>query len=160
MDDIEISYEACAPLGTCDFESGSCGFSNVGDFDWVIQTGQFGLDQTSSEAPTDDHTIGSAAGHYMYLDTLYNYNQKKAVLESGVVGENMGTMCVGYWVKTNQNNQAKLNLNVRNVKTDAVTNVYGGGLDSSVGWKLIEVQLNNSAFPFAFQLEGKFFSIQ
>ena len=50
LDDIEISYEACAPLGTCDFESGSCGFSNVGDFDWVIQSGQFGLDQTSSEA--------------------------------------------------------------------------------------------------------------
>ena len=127
----------------------------MGDFDWLIHDGEFGLSQTIWEAPTSDHTIGSAAGHYMYLDVYYNYGARRAVLESGVIGENQGVQCVGYWVQSNRNNQARLGVNVRDVRGDSVVGVFAGGLDATVGWKLVEVQLADSRFPYAFQIEGE-----
>ncbi|XP_066300036.1 MAM and LDL-receptor class A domain-containing protein 1-like [Branchiostoma lanceolatum] len=69
IDDVQLTPGACPLPGDCDFENGLCGWTNpqVGDeFDWTIGQGQTG---SSSTGPSQDTTIGSAAGHYVFLES-------------------------------------------------------------------------------------------
>lgn len=61
LDDVNIDFKKCAPLASCDFEDGLCGFKLLADsdFDWVILTGQFGQTQNIWDVPLVDHTTGS-----------------------------------------------------------------------------------------------------
>lgn len=87
LDDIEVDYKECKPVGTCDFEDGLCGFthSNNGDYNWIRLDGTFGLAQNIWDTPTYDHTTGSSFGYFMYLDTLNKKQGYKAVFESGII---------------------------------------------------------------------------
>jgi len=87
LDDIEVNYKECQPLGSCDFEDGICGFSNSNNanFSWVRLDGTFGLSQNIWDSPTYDHTTGSSAGYLMYLDTINKPQGQNALLESGII---------------------------------------------------------------------------
>lgn len=61
-DDVSITAGPCAQPGSCDFETGFCGYSNVqqGDqFDWDMGSGKSPSFYTG---PNNDHTINSAQG--------------------------------------------------------------------------------------------------
>ncbi|GFN85250.1 MAM and LDL-receptor class a domain-containing protein 2-like [Plakobranchus ocellatus] len=69
LDDIKVYQGKCPPTDTCDFEDdGVCGFAQdiYDDFDWVRAMGGT---NSSSTGPTNDHTYGTSAGHYMYIET-------------------------------------------------------------------------------------------
>ncbi|XP_069133150.1 MAM and LDL-receptor class A domain-containing protein 1-like [Argopecten irradians] len=70
IDDIMFKSGPCQNPGECDFETGLCSWKNVqntGDqFDWTIKQGQT---SSTGTGPSSDHTVGTAAGHYMYIET-------------------------------------------------------------------------------------------
>ncbi|CAL8292300.1 unnamed protein product [Lota lota] len=62
--------EGCSPELQCDFEEGMCSWSQdvSGDdvFDWTRVRGPT---PTLSTGPWKDHTLGQAAGHYLYIES-------------------------------------------------------------------------------------------
>lgn len=61
IDDITIHKNPCPPKGTCDFERGTCGYTNLVDdqFDWLRHAGSTPSVKTG---PKIDHTLGSSLG--------------------------------------------------------------------------------------------------
>ena len=158
LDDIEINYKACKPVATCDFEDGICGFSNSneGDFDWALLQGQFGLDQTLWDVPIADHTTNSVTGSFMYLDTIFNSQGKRALLESGIIAEQTGYQCLQFYLKTNLNNTATLNLKKRNTRTGEIVSLFTSGANRfNQDWVIKEVQLpanETEDFSYAYSI--------
>ncbi|XP_035658185.1 MAM and LDL-receptor class A domain-containing protein 1-like [Branchiostoma floridae] len=78
VDDVTLTDGACSqvvgpsvPPGglQCDFEDVNlCGYTQDtdDDFDWTWQSSNTG---TSGTGPSNDHTYGTAAGHYVYTET-------------------------------------------------------------------------------------------
>ena len=66
IDDIIIHNYACPPKGSCDFESGLCGYDNIADdkFDWVRHSGGT---TSINTGPKTDHTTGTNLGKYLSL---------------------------------------------------------------------------------------------
>ncbi len=66
IDDITIHKNPCPPKGSCDFENGLCGFSNLNDdkFDWIRHSGQTPSILTG---PKVDHTLGTSLGNRMFM---------------------------------------------------------------------------------------------
>uniref|UniRef100_A0A8D2KRU4 MAM domain containing 4 n=1 Tax=Varanus komodoensis TaxID=61221 RepID=A0A8D2KRU4_VARKO len=54
--------------GSCDFESGTCGWSKPHG-DWYSWDWKQGATPAQSPSPEEDHTFGTTAGHYAYVDT-------------------------------------------------------------------------------------------
>lgn len=61
LDDIRILKE-CGSYDDrfCDFESGTCGFTSFGDFQWKLTS-----NVTTSKETIVDHTTGTDSGQYM-----------------------------------------------------------------------------------------------
>lgn len=67
LDDVMILPGKCKPIGYCDFESDTCGYSNsrTGDqFDWLRSTGGT---LTPNTGPSVDHTTNSDRGNISML---------------------------------------------------------------------------------------------
>ena len=67
LDDVEIVDGACPAQGSCDFETGYCGYSNEverDDFDWQLGRGTVYY----YTGPKVDHTTGTALGYYAYIN--------------------------------------------------------------------------------------------
>ncbi|XP_051893447.1 apical endosomal glycoprotein-like [Pristis pectinata] len=71
IDDVMLMHTECPRMGACNFEDGLCGWRNVLDpskdvTDWTWSSGKAPSHFT---APSTDHTLGTAEGHYMFVDT-------------------------------------------------------------------------------------------
>jgi hypothetical protein len=69
LDGSDEDPSLCGLLpGHCDFENGLCGYSQGSDdnFDWLLYSGSTISVLTG---PPFDHTYGTAAGHYIYIET-------------------------------------------------------------------------------------------
>ena len=60
IDDVSVNFGPCASPAACDFESGSCLWSNrmTDDFDWQIKQG----DSFLNSGPRNDHTLKNKLG--------------------------------------------------------------------------------------------------
>ncbi|XP_014681010.1 PREDICTED: MAM and LDL-receptor class A domain-containing protein 1-like isoform X2 [Priapulus caudatus] len=70
----------------CDFENSQCGWYNAADYEmrWLRKKGSTG---SSSTGPSVDHTLGSADGYYVYIETSGAYvDGEKARLHSANYG--------------------------------------------------------------------------
>ncbi|XP_044295682.1 apical endosomal glycoprotein [Varanus komodoensis] len=68
LDDLRVAEGACLGTGSCDFESGTCGWSKPHG-DWYSWDWKQGATPAQSPSPEEDHTFGTTAGHYAYVDT-------------------------------------------------------------------------------------------
>ena len=61
IDDVQIIAGACPLPGSCNFENGLCGYTNIGgdQFDWT--RGRGGT-PSSLTGPRSDHTTGTPQG--------------------------------------------------------------------------------------------------
>ncbi|XP_077162245.1 apical endosomal glycoprotein isoform X2 [Paroedura picta] len=67
IDDFHVKEGACPKSGSCDFESGMCGWSKpLGD--WYSWDWKEGATPLRSPSPREDHTLGTEAGHYASVD--------------------------------------------------------------------------------------------
>jgi hypothetical protein len=162
LDDIEVSFKECQPLGSCNFEEGYCGFTNLlSETNWIILSGEFSSNSMLS-VPSVDHTLVSPLGHFIYLDTTFNKPGAKAQLESEVISDYMNSsQCVLFYVKT-KDNVATLNINRRNKLNGQIENMFNFNGYQSDYWVKKEVQLVNastgsasiSSYPYSFIIEG------
>ncbi|XP_015272268.1 PREDICTED: apical endosomal glycoprotein [Gekko japonicus] len=67
IDDFHVKEGTCPKSGSCDFESGMCGWSKPRG-DWYSWDWKEGATPLQSPSPKEDHTLGSEAGHYAYVD--------------------------------------------------------------------------------------------
>ncbi|CAF0808194.1 unnamed protein product, partial [Brachionus calyciflorus] len=159
LDDISINFKQCQAVASCDFEDeGICGYTYVPkyDFNWVLLNGEFGLATTFWDIPTFDHTLGTAFGSFLYLDTNGKSQGLKAQIESEVIGENQGSQCLQFYLKTNSKNFATLNIlsknkgsNGQNLQLYNSSNEYNGD-----NWFLKEIQISNFNYAFSIIFEG------
>ncbi|XP_030062831.1 apical endosomal glycoprotein [Microcaecilia unicolor] len=97
IDDIHLGNHRCPKPGCCDFESGTCGWSNKQSLD------SYKWDWTKGEAPSKypgpktDHTLGSKEGHYAFFDmSLLDSKGTKAGLLSEHLPATKGS-CFKFW---------------------------------------------------------------
>ena len=163
LDDIEIKYKPCSALASCDFEDKTtCGYNLVSssDFNWLLLDGHYGLNQNEWSVPTFDHTTNQAQGSFIYLDTNNKQQNKKALIESEVISKDMGYMCLQFYLKTNINNKATLNLNRKNKLNGQLVALYSTSeAISDDVWMFKEVQLPDKSsstidYPYSVVFEG------
>jgi hypothetical protein len=159
LDDVEYTFKACEPVASCDFEDANnplCGYRfRTADFDWVVLPGQFASIQSIWSVPDKDHTTGDASGHFLFLDTNDKQAGKRAWMESEVIGENTGDMCLQFYLRTNQVNQATLNVQLKNKINSVQSQKYTStGEHTSEQWSMREVQFSSSQVPYSILFEG------
>uniref|UniRef100_A0A8C2VCN2 MAM domain containing 4 n=1 Tax=Chinchilla lanigera TaxID=34839 RepID=A0A8C2VCN2_CHILA len=71
LDDILLQDGPCPRPGSCDFESGLCGWSHLawpglGGYSWDWSSG---ATPSRYPRPPVDHTLGTAAGHFAFFET-------------------------------------------------------------------------------------------
>ena len=61
LDDVSLKSGACPGIGSCDFETGLCGYTQRrnDNFDWLRKAGST---PTVNTGPRVDHTLGSTTG--------------------------------------------------------------------------------------------------
>nr|XP_056716098.1 apical endosomal glycoprotein [Euleptes europaea] len=67
VDDLHVMEGACPKSGSCDFESGMCGWSKPHG-DWYSWDWKEGSTPLWSPSPKEDSTLETEAGHYAYVD--------------------------------------------------------------------------------------------
>eukprot|EP00795_Rhopilema_esculentum_P012712 gene12712-3431_t len=146
LDDIYISEMPCPPPGSCDFEYGSfCTWNNVAngnqtgqdDFDWERNSGS-----TSSygTGPTVDHTVGTALGTYIFIETS-GFNRRageKARLESELFSTSNGK-CLSFWYHMYGQTIGTFNIYLKNSNGETLLKTYNGSQGNI--WKEGEVGL-------------------
>ncbi|GAB1608584.1 hypothetical protein Ahia01_001142600 [Argonauta hians] len=98
LDDIRFTDGACHENNPtfCDFESyDKCNYthSKNADFEWIWFSGKTPSLQTG---PTADHTMGTASGHYFYIETSSKKENQTAQLLSPVYSTNNPT-CLHFY---------------------------------------------------------------
>nr|XP_054757464.1 MAM and LDL-receptor class A domain-containing protein 1-like [Lytechinus pictus] len=98
LDDINLNKDYCAPPGSCDFEYDTCTFYNYpssvsnDQFDWLRASGPT---PSQSSGPNADHSTGTAAGFYMYIDSAPpRQTGDSAILNFPFLN---GEKCVSFW---------------------------------------------------------------
>ena len=146
IDDIYIADKPCPPAGSCDFEYGSlCTWSNVpngnttgrDDFDWETNSGStisFGT------GPGVDHTLGTALGTYIYIETsgINRKQGEKARLESEVLRATNG-QCLSFWYHMYGRDIGTFNIYVKDSVSEKLLQTYNGSQGNY--WKEGEVGL-------------------
>jgi hypothetical protein len=97
IDDVSLLDGACPAPGSCDFEKDLCTWTNdnADDFDWSRNSGSTGSQGTG---PNGDHTLGTAAGHYVYIEASNpQSNGDKARLLSEVFRPTSDNRCLRFW---------------------------------------------------------------
>ena len=99
VDDVSLRTGACRKYpGDCDFETGFCSWSNVNndDFDWLLHKGETPSWDTG---PTVDHTLNTANGTYVYIETSYpqKFNDKALLVSESFTPDSTNSICFGFW---------------------------------------------------------------
>jgi hypothetical protein len=162
LDEINVSYKSCQPLGTCNFEDDLCGFSlsDQGDFSWLRIDGELGQGENIN-VPSVDHTTGTIQGFFMYLYTDGIDENQRAFLNSEAITEETGYQCLEYYINTNKENTASMNIIRKNLRTEERVTVDEFTGYAGEGWSYREVQLPSSNYseysvdyPYIFIVEG------
>nr|XP_033815703.1 apical endosomal glycoprotein isoform X2 [Geotrypetes seraphini] len=97
IDDIYLSDHRCPKPGCCDFETGTCGWSNTQSLDGYKWDWSKGEVPSKYPGPNTDHTLGNKEGHYAFFDTsLLNSEEAKAGLMSEHLPATTGS-CFKFW---------------------------------------------------------------
>uniref|UniRef100_A0A0P4WN74 MAM domain-containing protein n=1 Tax=Scylla olivacea TaxID=85551 RepID=A0A0P4WN74_SCYOL len=99
IDDVKLSAQECPSIGSCTFETGTCGWQNLFENvnvtedtnDWLQGSGE---DHLNDAGPETDH-YNDTSGKFLYVDGV---EAGTAVLESQVlVPEQHNDFCFSFW---------------------------------------------------------------
>ncbi|XP_052581213.1 apical endosomal glycoprotein isoform X1 [Peromyscus californicus insignis] len=99
LDDLLLQDGPCAQPGSCDFESGLCGWSHLawpslGAYSWDWSSG---VTPSRYPKPTVDHTLGTEAGHFAFFETsVLGPGGQKAWLRSEPLPATTAS-CLHFW---------------------------------------------------------------
>ena len=105
-----VYYFVSVP-GFCDFEKGLCSWTNMqqgDDFDWLRSRGRT---TSSFTGPSFDHTLSSALGYYMFIESSApRVPGDKARLYSEVFKPTRDTKCFNFYYNMNGADVGTLNV--------------------------------------------------
>ncbi|XP_074780010.1 apical endosomal glycoprotein [Athene noctua] len=95
LDDLLLTAGPCGAELSCSFEAGSCGLAASGQHSWLWQSNGTG----TTAGPAADHTVGTAAGHYMVVSTGRGSLPAGhvAALTSQPYQPSAPTQCLAFW---------------------------------------------------------------
>ncbi|XP_074916785.1 apical endosomal glycoprotein [Chelonoidis abingdonii] len=107
LDDVTVRAGACGPQKSCSFEANACGFSSSWQYTWARQSNATGIATTG---PSTDHTMGTARGYYMIVDTSKGFlpRGQAATLSSGQYRPLTGPQCLGFWYQLSPSDPGSL----------------------------------------------------
>ena len=117
----------CAAYTGCTFESGTCIWSQStnDDFDWTRSAGQT---STVGTGPSRDHTLNSAVGHYMYIETSRprRQGQKARLISPFMVANSTSPYCtIRFYYEMYGQDVASLVVSYRTQVAGALTRLWG-----------------------------------
>ncbi|EDO47787.1 predicted protein [Nematostella vectensis] len=97
IDDLKIVDGQCPLPGDCDFEKGTCTYSQEqqeDDFDWIRG---WGSTPSWKTGPSIDHTLGTKLGHYMYIEVSYPIQTGQKARFMSEDFPPISQRCVNFW---------------------------------------------------------------
>ncbi|XP_066466993.1 apical endosomal glycoprotein [Tiliqua scincoides] len=135
LDDLHVTEGACPGPGSCDFETGTCGWSKPHG-DWYGWDWKEGLTPTQSPFPKVDHTLGTNAGHYAYVDiAVLAMGRTAARLVSEPLPATTGS-CLHFYYNMNffgQSSQAELQVKLSSLEGER--RMWSATGDQGRGWR-------------------------
>ncbi|KAM5145693.1 apical endosomal glycoprotein [Mantella aurantiaca] len=156
VDDIHIRHHRCHEAVTCDFEWGSCAWTNVriplmDTYDWDWTYGR-ALERPNS-APEKDHSPGTPEGHYAFVDTgAMHVEGTSAWLTSEHLQATSGS-CFSFWYRTDSQDHSHLaELVLYITSTQGLQPVWVLSGFHSTDWQEQQIQLNSTVeFQIVFE---------
>ena len=157
----KISYFGKIFPGACDFEKGTCTYTNTktgDDFDWLRAQGG-----TSSRftGPTVDHTLGTRSGHYMYIETSApRVNGDKARFLSQTFPPTNNSACMSFYYHMYGAEIGKLsvilltNTSADSATTEAMLWQVTGDNGNSWNQGQVNIPQQYTAIPYQIVFEG------
>uniref|UniRef100_A0A8C8AIK9 MAM domain containing 4 n=1 Tax=Otus sunia TaxID=257818 RepID=A0A8C8AIK9_9STRI len=95
LDDLALTAGPCGAELSCSFEAGGCGLAASGQQSWLRQSNGTG----TAAGPAADHSVGTAAGHYMVVSTGRGSLPAGhvAALTSQPYQPSAPTQCLAFW---------------------------------------------------------------
>ncbi|XP_018412272.1 PREDICTED: apical endosomal glycoprotein-like isoform X2 [Nanorana parkeri] len=111
LDDIHIRHHRCHEAVSCDFEWGTCAWTNVRiplmdtyDWDWTCGNAL----ARPNFAPEKDHSPGTLEGHYAFVDTGAMHAEGTS---AWLISEHLpatGGSCFSFWYRTDSQDHSHL----------------------------------------------------
>ncbi|KAJ8050465.1 MAM and LDL-receptor class A domain-containing protein 2 [Holothuria leucospilota] len=154
VDDISVSPGICYPAGACSFEDFNfCAWQNTpdtDDFDWVVKAGST---PTSGTGPTKDHTLGSSAGHYAFIESSYPQTQGDLAHLLSPMFEGDRTRCLEFYLHMYGDQMGTLNIYRR--KTDLqMERLFTLSQNKGNVWRKASVTFDTSERVYDILVEG------
>ncbi|CAF4185562.1 unnamed protein product, partial [Rotaria sp. Silwood2] len=153
IDDVSTTNGACEEEGSCNFDDASfCGFYNSrdeDDFDWALNQGATISWYTG---PSVDHTTGTSAGYYAYIESSYPQEHgDKAWLVSEVIESPKGA-CLDFWYHMRGNTTGNMSVYHR-ILDRKPTSVWFMEGDQGDRWMNAKIDMppTNDHYDFIFQ---------
>ncbi|XP_072296914.1 MAM and LDL-receptor class A domain-containing protein 2 [Eucyclogobius newberryi] len=126
FDDVHLTEGHCPPgPGHCDFETGLCSWTNVGQMDQTDWLRGKGAGPESNTGPPVDHTTNSSSGYYVYVDSSVGQWGDQAFLISDVLQPSTRGHCITFWYHMYRDHVGTLKLHVNDRRTHDAGNVVG-----------------------------------
>ncbi|XP_071956934.1 MAM and LDL-receptor class A domain-containing protein 2-like [Antedon mediterranea] len=144
--------------GRCDFELDMCSWHQELDdqFDWTLRTGNTG---TIGTGPSNDHTLKSNNGHYIYIDTSWPQQENDvARIGSQAFSGLTGAGCrIRFWYHMNGPEVGMLSIFMRTSYTSAdglkrLYDMFGARGDN---WLLADINIDSYGEAFEIVIQGQ-----
>ncbi|KAL5006371.1 hypothetical protein ScPMuIL_015177 [Solemya velum] len=151
FDDITVRPGSCTPIGSCDFEFGTCGFFNThsnDNFDWSRTAGRTLLPNTGPEV---DHTTNSDRGFYMYITAAGHHKGQRSFFYSPFL-QPTSASCLTFWYFMFGDNVEALRVYQPTPhRTISLWNITG---NQGFGWKQASINIQ-STVEFQLTFDGE-----
>ncbi|KAM3600027.1 uncharacterized protein V6R79_015952 [Siganus canaliculatus] len=132
IDDVSFADRTCSAPTMCSFEGNKCGFTTSGNIQWLHRNGQI----TTTTGPKTDHTLETALGFYMMVNTGANNlpSGSTSALTSSIRSGIVRTECVQFWYHMRGENPGTLSLYVKPVRGERVK-IFSDSLNQGNSWR-------------------------
>ncbi|XP_065183994.1 MAM and LDL-receptor class A domain-containing protein 1-like [Sycon ciliatum] len=141
-------------LGLTDFETtglNSWKQSKTDKFDWTIDNGGT---PSISTGPSIDHTLGTAAGHYLYIETSSTGTSDNAVLVSPSFQPVYAACKMSFWYHMYGSAIGTLNVKLYSLTNSITSTAWTKSGNQGNAWLLATVALSPSLGNFQIMFEG------
>ncbi|XP_062570644.1 MAM and LDL-receptor class A domain-containing protein 1-like, partial [Saccostrea cucullata] len=144
---------------SCKFESGAglCGWHNSlnDNLDWKLLSGPT---PSKNTGPQNDHTLGTASGHYLYVESSNPaHPQDKALLESAVYYQS-GPLCnLTFWYNMNGQQIGTLQVLLKTSISNQLLTLWQKTGNQGPAWKQASIPIRSqSQFAIIFEARTGF----
>jgi hypothetical protein len=153
IDDITVIEVNCSVPGDCNFDTGYCSWSNdvrSDQFDWQLTSHTTG---TQNTGPWNDHTSGTTAGKYVFIDASAPRVQGDTARFFSQDLDSSLPSCMHFWYTMYGNSVGTLNVKVARRSDGGNTTLWSLSGNQGQAWQQgsIKVPPQNDSFQLIFE---------